>query len=89
MGDAEKEVPSKTRSPSVRAIQLAEALDPSLDMRTRMEVVQKLYDAHPKSRGETIDLFSDQEIIWLRDLYNQDIEAIAQSNRLSLILPNL
>ncbi|MEE4210371.1 MAG: hypothetical protein V2I43_14045 [Parvularcula sp.] len=87
MADATKEVPSKTRSPSARAIKLSEALDLSLDVRTRMEFVQEIYDAHPKSPGERIDLFSDEEINWLQELYHRDIDAIAQSNQLSLMLP--
>ena len=87
MRKTKDEVPTKTRSQSPLGIELAETLDASLDIRTRMEAVQQIFNAHPKSRGEKIRLLRESEIIFLRDLYQRDIEEIAKSDRLHLMPP--
>ena len=79
--------PSRTRAPSPRAIALAEGLDPGLGVRERMQRVQELYMAHPKQAGESLDLFSAEEVDWLRGCYANDLEKIRRSARMELLQP--
>ncbi|MGY6696718.1 MAG: hypothetical protein ACXIUW_11955 [Roseinatronobacter sp.] len=79
--------PDRTRSPSPKAIKLAEELDPALKVQDRMKIVQELFADHPKQSGETIELFSGDETAWLRDCYTRDLEKIEASARMTLVLP--
>jgi hypothetical protein len=77
--------PSKTRSPSLRAIELAEQLDPQLKGQDRMRHVEEIYLANPKQPDEKNELFNDEETAWLQACYRQDLEWIRASDRLNLL----
>ena len=77
--------PSTTKSPSLRAIALAENLDPHLDTRERMRQVQAIYLENPKEPGEKINLFTDEETSFLRDCYRHDLERLEACERITLL----
>lgn len=79
--------PRRTKSPSPRAVALAESLDPQLDTRERMRQVEAIYLENPKDSGESIDLFTDEETSWLLDCYRQDLERLGASGRINLLTP--
>jgi hypothetical protein len=77
--------PSRTKSPSLRAIALAEGLDPQMSRRERMRQVQAIYLEHPKEPGEKIDLFTEEETSWLKDCYRRDLERLEACDRITLL----
>ena len=79
--------PNRTSSPSMRAIAMAEALDPRLGVQDRIREVRKLFDNNPKQPGEQLDLVPEADAIWLRNHYLRDLENMRASGRISLLQP--
>jgi hypothetical protein len=79
--------PPNTQSPSRRALELAEELDPTLPWRERRRSVVQLYLQHPKQKGEDIGLFSAAEKAILEDAYRRDLEAFPKIPGVSFLRP--
>lgn len=86
-GYADISPPSSTRSPSRRAIELAEAVDPTLPFRERHRLVMEIYLKHPKEHGEDLGLFSPEEQADLERSYLEDLDRIAQIDGVQLLRP--